>query len=449
MKIKCRYCNNFMNDTDDICPSCGAQNEDVVRTAKSQPQTIEELKQWYTDRGLPPYETTRFFIGINYQKPRAFGIYKESTGKCVVYKNKDSGQRAIRYEGTDEAYAVNEIYQRLKQEIIEQKMNNVKKNQSGASGSGTRNVSGSGTRNALGSGTRNNANYSSNSTAKRTQNYSSSSQTQRNNSKHGSGSSKRSSSSALSGLKKILLIICAPFALLLLAAIIIVIVENNPSQGYYSYNGETYYYNAEDYHSKDLNWYKYDENDWAYPVSASDMPEEMRKNKTAKAYYLCYDWEDTLPCDDFNDSVYYADMKKGFSVSSGYYKCGEDDYYYHLGTDYDSGWYHYSDEEDWTSTDVYDVPEDLLHPSIVEDFYYTPTWDASTQLTDFTDSTVYEEYQAEQARIEAERERARQESNERSYSYDDDWGYDDDDDYDWDYGSDSWDSGYSDWDSDW
>ena len=32
-----------------------------------------------------------------------------------------SGERAIRYQGVDEAYAVNELYQRLKSEIADQK----------------------------------------------------------------------------------------------------------------------------------------------------------------------------------------------------------------------------------------------------------------------------------------------------------------------------------------
>lgn len=88
------------------------------------PQTIEELKMAYIDKNLPSEETTRFFIGKDYKHPRAFGIYKdESTGNFVVYKNKADGTRAIRYEGPDEAFAVEEIYKRLCDEIINQKSN--------------------------------------------------------------------------------------------------------------------------------------------------------------------------------------------------------------------------------------------------------------------------------------------------------------------------------------
>ena len=39
----------------------------------------------------------------------------------IVYKNKADGTRAVRYKGTDEAYAVNELYLKLKDEILNQK----------------------------------------------------------------------------------------------------------------------------------------------------------------------------------------------------------------------------------------------------------------------------------------------------------------------------------------
>jgi len=112
-----------MKDTDEKCPNCGAVNPNHKRTADHTPKTIEELKQWYDARHLPPYETTRFFIGIDYKKPKAFGIY-EDNGEFVVYKNKANGARAIRYRGTDEEYAVNELYLKLKSEIVNQKARN-------------------------------------------------------------------------------------------------------------------------------------------------------------------------------------------------------------------------------------------------------------------------------------------------------------------------------------
>ena len=72
---------------------------------------------------LPPEEITRFFIGKDIREPKAFGIYRDDLGNFVVYKNKSTGERAVRYQGSDEQYAVNELYQRLKAEIADQKGN--------------------------------------------------------------------------------------------------------------------------------------------------------------------------------------------------------------------------------------------------------------------------------------------------------------------------------------
>ena len=62
-----------------------------------------------------PLEKMRFFIGINEPSPRAFGIYREGD-RFIVYKNKSDGSRAVRYDGPDEAYAVNELYLKLLEE---------------------------------------------------------------------------------------------------------------------------------------------------------------------------------------------------------------------------------------------------------------------------------------------------------------------------------------------
>lgn len=121
MKIKCDYCGAVIDETMKQCPSCGAPLSGANRTSDEQPKTIEQLKDWYVAHHLPAEEITRFFIGKNVTEPKAFGIYKTSTGDCVVYKNKSTGERAIRYQGADEAYAVNELYQRLKAEIADQK----------------------------------------------------------------------------------------------------------------------------------------------------------------------------------------------------------------------------------------------------------------------------------------------------------------------------------------
>ena len=132
MKIRCEYCNSYIDESEEKCPTCGAPNKDFKRVANQVPTTIQELEEWYKAHNLPPYETTRFFIGIDYKDPKAFGIYKDDkTGKFVVYKNKDTGERKVRYEGKDEKYAVNELYTKLKEEILNQKsLNTGKRNAS-------------------------------------------------------------------------------------------------------------------------------------------------------------------------------------------------------------------------------------------------------------------------------------------------------------------------------
>lgn len=124
MNVKCDYCGSMVDETSQNCPICGAPLSGVNRTSSEQPKTIEELKAWYTAHNLPPEEITRFFIGKNITEPKAFGIYKNDVGDCVVYKNKANGERAIRYQGADESYAVNELYQRLRAEISDQKAHN-------------------------------------------------------------------------------------------------------------------------------------------------------------------------------------------------------------------------------------------------------------------------------------------------------------------------------------
>ena len=134
----CDYCGAQYDDSLDVCPHCGGPNE-YVRRGEGVPKTIEELKAWYQAHNLPPEEVTRFFIGKNVKERRAFGIYQDGKD-FVVYKNKDNGERAVRYRGGDESYAVNELYMKLKEEVNRQKAaNSASRPRSGApSGRGRR-----------------------------------------------------------------------------------------------------------------------------------------------------------------------------------------------------------------------------------------------------------------------------------------------------------------------
>ena len=131
MKVKCSYCGQYFDDSAEKCPSCGAPNDHIHRTSDSIPKTIEELKAYCDENGLTP-ERTRFFVGVDYKEPRAFGIYKDDKGEFVVYKNKANGERAVRYRGVDEAYAVNELYERLQDEILNQKAHHVERQKANA-----------------------------------------------------------------------------------------------------------------------------------------------------------------------------------------------------------------------------------------------------------------------------------------------------------------------------
>lgn len=122
MKIPCDYCGSYISDTDSKCPHCGATNEHMRRTAEGVPTTIRELQD-FCDRHSMPLRQMRFFIGEDCQAPRAFGIYQDRNGDFVVYKNKSDGSRAVRYCGKDEAYAVNELYQKLKVEVQLRRIN--------------------------------------------------------------------------------------------------------------------------------------------------------------------------------------------------------------------------------------------------------------------------------------------------------------------------------------
>ena len=120
MRSKCEYCGSYVESTEENCPNCGAVNPNHRRNAAGVPQTIEELKGFCSKHNLP-LEEMRFFIGVDYKKPKAFGIYQDGDGNFVVYKNKSDGSRAIRYKGTDEAYAVHELYLKMQSEVQKQK----------------------------------------------------------------------------------------------------------------------------------------------------------------------------------------------------------------------------------------------------------------------------------------------------------------------------------------
>ncbi|MDO4966103.1 MAG: hypothetical protein Q4E51_05285 [Lachnospiraceae bacterium] len=288
MKIKCEYCGSMIPDTVDECPNCGASNTHVVRVANGTPKTIAELQKWYMDRGLPPYETTRFFIGIDYKKPRAFGIYKDEDGNFVVYKNKDNGERAVRYKGNDEAYAVNELFMRLKQEIIQQK--NLK------------------------------------------------------NSKGQSISSKNNEADNIfNNLKKLAVFgtvsVVGFFAVLVIIGFLVMLFDHSPSKGYYNYGGTTYYNISGD---SDTGWYYYDSyDDWA-PIDASSVPADIKETPSANDFFYTPDWDSETQLTDFESTDMYEEYQESHSYSnsddSSDYDWGSSDSWDSDSSDWGSDW---------------------------------------------------------------------------------------------------------------
>ncbi len=292
MKTFCDYCGSVIEDTLDKCPNCGAVNQHVMRSGNQVPKTIEELKAFAAEKNIP-LEKMRFFIGIDYREPRAFGIYKEPNGNCVVYKNKGNGERVIRYQGTDEAYAVNEIYQKMKAELLERKQADI-----------------------------NNGRNTSSQT-------SSSPSPSRNNN--------RRSSRGGRGIRVALIVT----GIFILAMIIAGIEESkNPKKGYYDYKGDAYYYSGGAWYTPG------DDGEWERDY---DVPDRLNENYNdyfeARDYYnLDDDYADNIV--EYETEAYSHDYDNDDSYNDSWNDSNwdDDDWDYDYDS-YDS--YDYDWDSDW------------------------------------------------------------------------------------------------------
>lgn len=280
MQVKCDYCGAYIEDNEKFCKNCGAVNASYNRAVDGTPKTIAELMVWYKERNLPPKEVTRFFIGENYKEPRAFGIYEEN-GEFIVYKNKDDGSRAVRYKGSDEAYAVNEIYLKLKSEILNQKAHNI------------------------------------------------------NNSKNGKKSSKNESI-----LHKIIggsfiAITVGSVALMVMIYIIgaISVIRDIPYAGnYYKYEDQVYYCNS--YVDDDWYWYDYDSQDYL-PV---ELPTQMYDNIQDYKFSDNEEWDSSVERFEDTATGEYVESLKESSDSDSDYSWDSSDSWDSDDTDWGSDW---------------------------------------------------------------------------------------------------------------
>ncbi len=246
MKIPCEYCGQMIAETVQTCPYCGAANTRVKRTAYGVPTTIEEL-QAYCQRHNLPLKDMRVFLGEDYRGAKAFGIYRdESTGNFVVYKNKADGTRAVRYEGNDEAYAVNELYMKINERVAEQKRH------MGAKGAG--------------------------------------------------GSRESKTPEGLAGvlLKGLIRSVILQAIIIILAAALILggWFGRRPSSGYYDYQGSAYFYDNSD-------WYVWD--DYIEAWSPTQADKELKKN--ADDYYQSGSWRESYGTEDFTESGWYSERE--------------------------------------------------------------------------------------------------------------------------------------------
>lgn len=486
MKITCKFCGTLFDDVEERCPHCNGENPNVRKGDISNPTTIEELAKWYEQRNLPPYDVTRFFIGIDTKEAKAFGIYRDGDN-VVVYKNKDNGTRAVRYEGTDEAFGVNELFMRLKQEILNQKsLNNGSKDGTTVSVNGAmEDKESTNSSNRFPKLANSNLILLSDPWEllfeKATLNY------------FLILALVLSSIIVFVGLfegdklykigiavgflvffanlgaagfyfvRMFLswLVNCVGYGIDIIKGFIFVIIQGviscillgsaimsgwtaidlisypkwHVKQGYYisQVDRDPYYFTYQWYYydGETLKWELCDDEtrprlkDFVF-----DGNDEMVSTHDFDTIDVVYEGEEYSPAysfPNFLDSVAYNDEVTGYKVGTGYYNYN-DDIYYHLKESSYSDWYYYDNtSNDWTTAEESEVPDDLKHQMVAEDFWFTPTWDSSTQFSDFEESAVYSEYLEEEAAKESS-------SSDSSY----DWG-----------SSDSWDSGSTDWGSDW
>lgn len=286
MKIKCDWCGSWINDFDQVCPNCGGVNNNYNRNASGAPQTIEELKAWAKAMNLP-LEEMRTFIGEDYKGAKAFGIYKdESDGTFVVYKNKEDGSRAVRYKGTDEAYAVNELYQKMKERVAVQKAHQHPKKTASSHG-----------------------HY---------------------NHRRKKSVGKTISRRLLRGYCMLVVVLC--LTSILEGAVSIWQIDHRPDTGYYTYEDQSYYY----YHG---NWYEWENDSWRY------APDESWMDSDYESYYDSYSYDSGAEYENFQDSPYYSSYSD--SSYDNDYDSDWDDDSWDSGWDSDDSWD--SGYDDWGS----------------------------------------------------------------------------------------------------
>lgn len=109
MERVCEYCGKSYNEKRKRCPHCGTPNRAVDRDC---PKTVEGLRNYCKNHDVDPH-SLHFHIGSDYRGARAYGIYRDTDGKFVVYKNHRDKRRTELFRDADEGAAVAVLYAKL------------------------------------------------------------------------------------------------------------------------------------------------------------------------------------------------------------------------------------------------------------------------------------------------------------------------------------------------
>ena len=332
-KKTCPACGAPVSPGDEFCGFCGAlipRNKAVGQTEQASaaavqaapaaegvrekrrvqtPQTVEELLA-FCERHELPLSKMRFFIGLDYPGAKAYGIFKDKNGDFVVYKNKADGSRAVRYRGPDEAYAVKELFEKLKTEASSQRVH---------------------------------------AAAARTPGFPASSAHANNPYNYPDRAAKRPRKRKANALLIAIIAAAAAITIGRTAAAIHNNTQQVPhfSQGYYQYN-DNYYYNYHD------DWFLYnnDVGTW-FPIYTVD--DELTDNYYD--YYTSYSYDDDYGVESFSDSGYYESASGSSSYSSDWDSGSDSDWDSGSDSDWDSGW-DWDDDDDWDSSSDWDWDSD-------------------------------------------------------------------------------------------
>lgn len=341
MKIKCDYCGNLIDDTNEKCPQCGSVNKKVKRTANGAPTTMEGLERFANERGLP-LKKMRFFIGEDFRGPRAYGIYKDIlSGDYIVYKNHSDASRSVRYKGPDEAYAVNELYQKLKSEVNNQLAKNPK-------------IQGKNAKSKAGTS-------DSRSGSKGTDKY---------RQKAGNVNRTRNLSryytwvNIKNKVKDIFSLIGDIFSVIMVLGPVVIpvfifiatfaarlvdgVTDYYKDDGYYEYQGDAYV----SYHGK---WYEYVDDVWEICDIADDIDfqDNYKEHFLSKSYSYSYDFSDFKKSEIYSEN--YGSSSSGGSDSSWLnWSDDDDDYSWSSGwsSNWSSNWNDDGWDYDWSDWDT-------------------------------------------------------------------------------------------------